>query len=43
LINILSLQEAKDNPAVENIMTTNDELFREELFPEFAVNVAAKE
>lgn len=32
LINTLSLQEAKDSSAVENIITTNDELFREELF-----------
>jgi len=32
LINTLSLQEAKDSSAVENIITSQDELFRAELF-----------
>lgn len=43
LINTLSLQEAKDSSAIESIITTNDELFRDELFPEFATSAAAKE
>lgn len=43
LINTLSLQEAKDSSAIENIITTHDELFKEELFPDFAVTAAAKE
>ena len=43
LISTLSLQEAKDSSAIENIVTTHDELFKEELFPDFAVNAAAKE
>ena len=43
LVNTLSLQEAKDSSAIENIITTHDELFREELFPEYASNASAKE
>ncbi|NTW49090.1 MAG: Fic family protein, partial [Chlorobiales bacterium] len=43
LINTLSLQEAKDSSAIENIVTTHDEIFKEELFPEYVTNVAAKE
>ncbi|MEI6846538.1 MAG: Fic family protein [Chlorobiaceae bacterium] len=43
LINTLSLQEAKDSSAIESIITTNDELFKDELFPEFATSSAAKE
>mgnify|MGYP000864413936 CR=1 FL=1 len=43
LINTLSLQEAKDSSAIESIITTHDELFKEELFPEFATSAAAKE
>ena len=43
LINTLSLQEAKDSSAIENIITTHDELFKEELFPEFVSSSAAKE
>ena len=43
LINTLSLQEAKDSSAVENIITTEDDLFKEGLFPEISVNPAAKE
>lgn len=34
LINTLVLQEAKDSSAVENIITTHDELFQADLFPE---------
>lgn len=43
LINSLSLQEAKDSSAIENIITTHDDLFKEDLFPKFKVNPAAKE
>jgi len=43
LINTLSLQEAKDSSAIENIITTHDDLFREEVFPEYALSAAAKE
>lgn len=43
LINTLSLQEAKDSSAIENIITTHDELFKAELFPEYAINATAKE
>jgi Fic family protein len=43
LINTLSLQEAKDSSAVENIITTNDDLYREGLFPEYTSNASAKE
>ncbi len=43
LINTLGLQEAKDSSAIENIVTTHDELFREATFPEAAGSPAAKE
>ncbi len=43
LINTLSLQEAKDSSAIENIITTDDDLFKEELYPELAQNAEAKE
>lgn len=43
LINTLALQEAKDSSAVENIITTHDELFKAELFGSFATNPATKE
>jgi Fic family protein len=42
LINTLGLQEAKDSSAIENIVTTHDELFRDAAFPE-AASPAAKE
>lgn len=42
LINTLVLQEAKDSSAIENIITTDDELFRAELFAEL-VGPAQKE
>ncbi len=32
LINTLVLQEAKDSSAIENIITTDDDLFKAELF-----------
>lgn len=34
LINTLALQEAKDSSAIENIVTTHDELFRGDTYPE---------
>jgi len=43
LINTLGMQEAKDSSAIENIVTTHDELFKDDAFPENAVNPAAKE
>lgn len=43
LINSLGLQEAKDSSAIENIVTTHDELFQASLFPDRPSNVAAKE
>ena len=41
LINTLSLQEAKDSSAIENIITTHDELFKASL--NLQVSIAAKE
>lgn len=43
LINTLGMQEAKDSSAIENIVTTHDELFKDDAFPELAANAAAKE
>ena len=43
LINTLALQEAKDSSAVENIITTDDELFKSELNFEGLQTLAAKE
>ena len=43
LINTLGLQEAKDSSAIENIVTTHDELFRDEVMPNSLANPAAKE
>jgi Fic family protein len=43
LLNTLALQEAKDSSAVENIITTHDELFRAELNLNLVKSVAAKE
>ena len=43
LINTLSIQEAKDSSAVENIITTHDDLFKDELFPDYAANISTKE
>lgn len=43
LINSLGMQEAKDSSAIENIVTTHDELFRDSLFPEVPGSPAAKE
>lgn len=43
LISTLGLQEAKDSSAIENIVTTHDELFRDAAFPESAGSAATKE
>jgi Fic family protein len=43
LINTLALQEAKDSSAIENIITTQDDLYKEELDIETYSNPAAKE
>jgi Fic family protein len=43
LISTLGLQEAKDSSAIENIVTTHDELFRDAAFPEGAASAATKE
>jgi Fic family protein len=43
LINALGIQEAKDSSAIENIVTTHDELFRDAAFPEEGTSPEAKE
>jgi Fic family protein len=43
LISTLGLQEAKDSSAIENIVTTHDELFRDAAYPEAATSAATKE
>lgn len=43
LVNTLGLQEAKDSSAIENIVTTNDELFREAAMPNEVSSPATKE
>ncbi len=43
LISSLTMQEAKDSSAIENIITTHDELFRAEILKGEKVNQAAKE
>jgi Fic family protein len=43
LINTLALQEAKDSSAIENIITTQDELFQSDSASKNFVTVAAKE
>jgi Fic family protein len=43
LVNTLGMQEAKDSSAIENIVTTHDDLFRDDAFPEEDWNPAAKE
>lgn len=43
LINTLTLQEAKDSSAIENIITTHDELFKAELFVDQMTSHSAKE
>jgi Fic family protein len=43
LINTLGMQEAKDSSAIENIVTTHDELFRDAAFPQATDSPATKE
>lgn len=43
LINTLALQEAKDSSAIENIITTHDELYKADLLSDLFENAAAKE
>ena len=43
LINTLGLQEAKDSSEIENIVTTHDELFKDDVLPEAFASAAAKE
>ena|GEM_PF-840427 len=43
LINTLGLQEAKDSSEIENIVTTHDELFKDDVLPEAFGNPVAKE
>src|SRR5688572_23915497 len=43
LINTLGIQEAKDSSAIENIVTTHDELFRNDALPAELGGAAAKE
>lgn len=43
LINTLTLQEAKDSSAIENIITTQDALFQAELQTELLIDIATKE
>jgi Fic family protein len=43
LINTLPLLEAKDSSAIENIITTHDELYKESLFGDLYSNASAKE
>lgn len=43
LINTLGLQEAKDSSAIENIVTTHDELFKDDDQPQIPGSAAAKE
>lgn len=42
LINTLGLQEAKDSSEIENIITTHDELFKDDVLPGAFANPAAK-
>ena len=43
LVNTLSLQEAKDSSAIENIVTTHDELFKSDALANQFASLAAKE
>lgn len=43
ILNTLSLQEAKDSSAIENIITTHDELFSSDSFARHFTSSAAKE
>jgi Fic/DOC family N-terminal len=43
LISTLGLQDAKDSSAIENIITTHDEIFKDEVLPDSFTSAAAKE
>ena len=43
LINTLALQEARDSSEIENIITTQDDLYKANLFSDYIRNPAAKE
>jgi len=43
LVNTLAIQEAKDSSEIENIITTHDELFQDDLGPGSSLKPAAKE
>ena len=43
LVDTLSLQEAKDSSEVENIITTQDEMYKADIFSEFGAGSSAKE
>jgi Fic family protein len=43
LINTLYIQEAKDSSAIENIITTYDEIYKQNLFADLVKNPAVKE
>ncbi len=43
LVNTLGLQEAKDSSAIENIITTHDDLYKANINPEFVASASAKE
>lgn len=43
LLNSLTLQEAKDSSAIENIITTHDELFKADLFLNYVTSSETKE
>jgi Fic family protein len=43
LISTLPLLEAKDSSAIENIITTHDELYKKDIFGDYITNAAAKE
>jgi len=43
LINTLALQEAKDSSAIENIITTHDDIYRSDSFTQDFASIAAKE
>lgn len=43
LINTLGLQEAKDSSAIENIITTHDDLFKSEINIDYAKSAGVKE
>ena len=43
LLNTLSLQEAKDSSAIENIITTDDELYKSDAITHSFASLAAKE